>query len=157
VVETRRILVVCSGNICRSPMAAAILRRDLEKAGIPALVLSAGTLGIHGTQAAPAALEAMKAIGLELGDHRSQGLSTQLARVADDILVMAPEHVDEVLEREATLEPKLVRLWEYTDPPGALEEIADPIGQNREAFVRCRELIEGCVARWVDRLKRLHY
>jgi protein-tyrosine phosphatase len=149
VAEVRRILFVCSGNICRSPMAALLARRQLERAGVPAVVISGGTLGIQGTPAASFAVQALQEVGLDLSDHRSQGVPLALARVADSIVVMSPEHAEALLERDPSLGPRIVRLWEYADPPGSLEEIADPVGLDLAAFVECRQRMEQCLARWL--------
>jgi protein-tyrosine phosphatase len=151
-VKTTRVLFVCSGNICRSPMAAVIAEHLLAEAKIPALVLSAGTLGIQGMPASPHAVSAVGAIGLKLDGHRSQGVSQLLLRSADHVVVMAPHHEAELLGRDPSLAPKIRRLWEYAEPRGRLGEIADPVGLELEAFVACREDLEACLSAWVSRL-----
>jgi protein-tyrosine phosphatase len=130
-------------------MAAALARRQLEQAGIPAMVISGGTLGIQGTSAAPFAVQALREVGLDLSEHRSQGVPISLARVADSIVVMSPEHAETLIERDPSLSDRIVRLWEYADPPGSMEEIADPVGLDLAAFVECRENLERCLQRWL--------
>jgi protein-tyrosine phosphatase len=147
-----RVLIVCSGNICRSPMAAVLAEKLLKEAGIEAMIISAGTLGIRGAPAAPFAIAAMEEIGLSLDMHRSQGISTLLLRAADHILVMSPEHAEAVLERDPALSSKVRRLWSYA-PEGELEEIADPVGLELEHFIACRSDLEACLAAWVAELK----
>src|SRR5881396_718122 len=96
--STKRIVFVCSGTICRSPMAEAIARKLLADAKIPAMVISAGTLGINSNPAATHAVTAVQELGIDLSGHRSQGVTLQLLRMADHVLVMSPEHEDVILE-----------------------------------------------------------
>jgi protein-tyrosine phosphatase len=135
-------------------MAAAIGEKMLAEAQIPAMVLSAGTLGILGNPAAPHAVTAMAEAGIDISRHRSQGLSLQLAKLADELIVLAPIHEREILAREPSLEPKIQRLWEYAEPLGRLSEIADPVGLELPAFVSCRIELEACIGKWVERKKR---
>jgi protein-tyrosine-phosphatase len=151
----KRIVFVCSGNICRSPMAAELARAKLKAASIDAVIISAGTLNIMGSPAAPHAVEAMRQIGLSIDEHRSQGLSLDLVRLADQVVVMGPEHRESIVQKDASLSPKIQPLWEFAEPRGRLEEIADPVGMDLEAFVRCRLELETCLDRWVDHLRAL--
>lgn len=144
-----RVIMICSGNICRSPMAAVLGAHLL---GERALVISAGTLGIHGQSAALHAQRAVAAVGLTLDGHRSQGVNLTLTRAADHLVVMAPHHEREVLERDPTAAPKIVRLWTYTREPGRLDEIADPVGQDYAAFERCRQDLDECLRGWIATL-----
>lgn len=147
----RRVVMVCSGNICRSPMAAVIGAHLL---GPDALVISAGTLGIHGQPAAVHAVRAVEALGLSLDGHRSQGLSLGILRAADHLVVMSPVHEQEILRRDPNLVDKIVRLWAYATPPGRLREIVDPVGQDFAAFDACRLDLEQCLQGWIATLPR---
>lgn len=145
----RRVVMICSGNICRSPMAAVLGQRLL---GPDDLVISAGTLGIHGQPAATHAQRAVAEVGLSLDGHRSQGVSLPILRAADHLVVMSPEHEVELRRRDPSAEDKVVRLWEHTRAPGRLREIADPVGQDYAAFVRCRDDLDECLRVWVASL-----
>ena len=151
----QRVVFICSGNLCRSPMAAGLAERMLAEAGIPAMVVSAGTLNIQGNPAAPHAITAMRELGLSIEHHRSQGASLLLLRAADHIVVMSPHHEQDILARDPKLAPKIRRLWEYCQPPGRLDEIADPVGMELAAFHACRDDIKSCLASWIDRMKRI--
>lgn len=148
-----RIVMVCSGNICRSPMAQVMAERLLAEAKKDALVISAGTLGIQGQPAAEGAIRAIEAWGATLEHHRSQGVSKPLMTAADHIVVMSPSHEGFLLKRDPNLVDKIVRLWRYGQPAGRLEEIADPVGLDDAAFVRCREDLEQCLRAWIATLK----
>jgi protein-tyrosine phosphatase len=95
--EPFRILVVCTGNICRSPMAEAMLRHRLaERLGADATALfevgSAGTYGIVAAPMEPFALEALAAYGVDPGDFASRELVTDLVTGADLVLGATREH-----------------------------------------------------------------
>ena len=68
-----RLLVVCSANTCRSPMAAALLTAEFATSGVAALVASAGTEGPSGRPASAASIEVMGEVGLDISGHRSPG------------------------------------------------------------------------------------
>ncbi|HET7489306.1 MAG TPA: hypothetical protein VFJ85_15350 [Acidimicrobiales bacterium] len=88
------ILVLCTGNICRSPMAEAFLRKRLADAGVDAHVHSAGRLQ-DGVPVTAEGREAMRALGYDTSAHRSRRLQPAMARGADLIVGMAREHVRE--------------------------------------------------------------
>ena len=96
-----RVLVVCTANQVRSPMAAALLARALADAAVPAVVGSAGVLATYG---APPTREAVRALaerrGLDLSGHRSRILVAESIAHADLVLGMAREHVREVIALE---------------------------------------------------------
>lgn len=149
----RRILCVCSGNICRSPMAVALLRVKLDDQGVPAIVISAGTLGIQGRRADEFARAAVAELDAEVGEiiagHRSQGLSPQLVDRADDVVVMAPRHERRVVEMVPDADENIVRLWAYADDT-TLGQIPDPVGHDASVFRGCRDLINQCIDNWLD-------
>ncbi len=131
----QRILVVCYGNICRSPIAAALLERALRNARLldRFVVRSAGVGAMPGAPAASVALEVASARGLDLSQHRARRLTREMAREADHLIAL-----DEVVEEEiAILAGDLpVILWPVDDPYGgpptgygrALEEIESRVG-----------------------------
>jgi protein-tyrosine phosphatase len=91
-----RILLLCTANICRSPIAAAFLGRELEELGVDADVVSAGRLP-GGRPTTPENLEVMRHYGVDLTAHRSQRATPELVRDADLILGMAREHVRDAI------------------------------------------------------------
>src|SRR3990172_5605632 len=125
------VLVVCTGNVCRSPIAEGLLRAALEaELGDQApSVASAGTMGWEGSGADPASVEAAAERGVDISAHRARELRSEEAVGADLVLGMAREHAD-ALSRLApgttfTLK-ELVRLLEALPPspgPGAPDGI----------------------------------
>lgn len=124
------ILFVCSGNTCRSPMAEAIARRclgeklavepaELERRGI--MVMSAGVLAIAGLRASEPAVEALRAVGIDLSGHRSRPLTPELIHQADVIYTMTRAHARSVRAMFPSAAEKILPL----DPE---RDIEDPMG-----------------------------
>src|SRR6185312_9566962 len=84
----RSLLVVCTGNLCRSPMAAALLAARARQQRHPLQVTSAGIAAAVGRPAPPPVLELMAQRGLDLSEHRAQQLTVELAQRYDLVLVM---------------------------------------------------------------------
>jgi protein-tyrosine-phosphatase len=119
-----QVLLVCTGNICRSPMAEALLRSALQRRlgdAAPA-VASAGTIARDGAPAMPEAVEAAAELGVDVSSHSARRLRPEDIRDADLIVGMAAEHLEDVQalvpeaeSRTFTLK-ELVRLLEDTGP-----------------------------------------
>ena len=90
------VLVVCTGNICRSPMGEALLRAHLTDAGVDATVHSAGTLAWGGA-ATTTAVAAIRERGLTLDEHESRALTASMIEDADLVLAMTRDHVGRVV------------------------------------------------------------
>lgn len=86
------ILILCTANICRSPMAEALLRAELEAGGMDARVHSAGFL-YDNASAEPFAVETMRGLGLDISEHRSRIVQPDMLEQADVVLTMTRTHV----------------------------------------------------------------
>lgn len=138
--QRRLVLVVCTANICRSPVAAAMLRSRLKKLGYGRDfdVRSAGVrVGMPGQGPDPRMKALAARAGLSLRGERAEQLTSSLASRAELIVVMEQRHIDEVGEllEAAAVMPSLRRLGDwYGGDTGADGDIADPYFANRSAL-----------------------
>ena len=147
-----KVMFICSGNICRSPMAEGLAIAKLARLNILAQVCSAGTLKIEGESASLHAVEAMKNIGIDISHHRSQGIRISLLTTCDHIVVMAPEHKKMLHGDAPELTEKIVCMWEFGEHSRPLTGITDPVGQNLDAFIACRNRLNICLDGWLEAL-----
>jgi protein-tyrosine phosphatase len=106
------VLFVCTGNICRSPIAESLLESRSRDLGVPISVGSAGSWAQRGNRATSNAILAAREMGLEIEEHRARPLRDHLVRESDLILGLAREHRDEVLDMVPEATPKTFTLKE---------------------------------------------
>lgn len=119
-----RLLVVCDGNTCRSPMAAALAARAAARRGLALTVRSAGLAAVAGAPASPPAVAAMARRGLDLTGHRAARLTGDHLAEADAVWVMTAAQAAAVAAIASAPVP-VVRL---TEAAGGTGDIADPFG-----------------------------
>lgn len=151
-----RIVFVCTGNTCRSPMAAALCRKllaDRLGCGVEQLaergyeVTSAGVAAVPGEPAATEAIDAVRDHGAELAGHASRPLTPDLARHADFLIAMTRGHQGAILSRFApSAHPRTLC------PHGT--DVADPIGAGPEVYRRCAQDILRHLEHWIVELER---
>jgi protein-tyrosine phosphatase len=153
------ILFVCSGNICRSPMAEAMLRSMMPQDWHSEVkIYSAGTLGIEGAPADERAKRVMEEININLRSHRSQGVTPESVKNCDYILVMSSDHLDYFREHfpEHMDKVHLLRSFKRDDPlADELVSIADPVDAPLERFRDTRDMIQKEIMRILPQLATL--
>lgn len=137
----KTLLVLCHGNICRSPVAAGLLQRGLAPLGIA--VHSAGFIGFN-RPSPPEAVAAAEQHGLSLRDHRSRPVTADLARTADLIIVMEPSQGRTVIERFGRRPADIVILGDLDPLPVDTRTIRDPVTDGREVFDQVYARIARC-------------
>jgi protein-tyrosine-phosphatase len=151
-----RLLFVCSGNTCRSPMAEALARSLAPSSGVGDVeIRSAGTSALPGSPASGGARRAAHRHGLSLEGHSSSLLSPELVEWADVILAMAPSHVHAVQELGGTEKVVLLGAFaagvEGEDWAGNLA-VPDPFGGDDALYVETLEILHRYVIRAMKRM-----
>ena len=139
------ILLVCVGNICRSPYAAAVLRQRLNGfLGKEYQFRSAGFIGVG--QPPPAdAIQVASRRSVDLSGHRSQMITAHCVREAELILVMDQHQARAVRERFPIGRRQICVLGDLDPEPIVARGIEDPIEQSPEVFQRAYERIDRCI------------
>ncbi len=140
-ITLRHILVVCTGNICRSPAAAGLLAAqvdgDVESAGIHAPI---------GHRADVRAMRLAERYGVSLYKHRARQLTRQMCSRSDLILVMERGHISDVANLAPEARGKTLLLGHWLDRA----EIADPWQESDSRFEQIFAQIEHAVCRWAS-------
>ena len=143
----RHILVVCVGNICRSPMAEALLKSALRGQG-EFTVESAGLGALVGHPAADFAVELMEEKGVSIREHRARQIHPDMVRSADLVLVMETGHKRAIDDADPTARGKVHRLGEWQE-----KDIDDPYQKPKALFAEALADIEVGVQSWVEKIR----
>jgi RpiB/LacA/LacB family sugar-phosphate isomerase len=150
----KTILFVCTGNVCRSPMAEGLFRHAVQGRG-DYRVLSAGLGALEGQPPSAHAVQAMKELGIDISGHRSRSLTADLVAQADYIFGMTHGHVEGILLLFPEAAEKTFLLREFDDSvEGFDKDISDPIGGSYEVYVRCRDQIRDAIQTLLPVLER---
>jgi RpiB/LacA/LacB family sugar-phosphate isomerase len=142
----KTILFICTGNVCRSPMAEALFRRATAGRG-DFRVLSAGLGAVDGQPPTQHSVTAMRELGVDISAQRSRALTANLLQQADYIFGMTHGHVDTIGLLYPAAAEKTFLLREFDESLDPFEkDISDPIGSPYDVYVNCRKQIEQGIA-----------
>lgn len=138
----KRILIVCMGNICRSPAAEYLFRERMGGRDIQ--LCSAGLVALVGNPMDATALQLLSECGVDGTSHRAHQLTTAMVMQADLVLGMEQRHVDAIVKLAPEARGKVFLLDKWLGG----RDVPDPYGQPRPLFERVHEMITGCVDSW---------
>lgn len=140
-----RILVVCTGNICRSPIAEALLQQAHPERSVS----SAGTSAMVGWPADPNSVAVCATNGIDLSAHRARQLTAAMMQAADLILTLDGTHSDWIFRRHPEFRGKVHKLGKWQQD----EDVPDPYGQRLAVFEAGFQQMRTLVQCWAERLR----
>ncbi len=150
----KSLVLVCFGNIMRSPMAEAMLNCALAEQRIGGIIVSsAGLHAVTGRSAHPRAISVAQEIGIPLDRHRAQLLTAEMVAETDAVVVMDFENLAEVLALYPQAEHKVCLLGAYANPPMDYREIPDPYFGDEESTRQCYSTLARCIRNLVASLQ----
>src|SRR4051794_38840965 len=142
----KTVLFVCTGNVCRSPMAEGIFRHAIQNRG-DYRIFSAGLGALEGQAPSTYAVQAVRELGIDISGQRSRMLTPELVHQADFIFGMTHSHIDTVMMLYPGAAEKTFLLREFDETLDLFEkDISDPIGGSYDVYLDCRDQIEQGIA-----------
>ena len=148
----KNILLVCTGNTCRSPMAQALLSRMLQERDAGRAEFQVSSAGLNTGDGLPAseyAIAVMEERGINIKTHRSRPVNARLIQQADLILTMTDVQREYLFDRFPNRKENIFSLAGFAGAPG---EVPDPFGGGRAVYEECAVQLEGLLSRVVERL-----
>lgn len=141
---SKQLIFICTGNVCRSPMAEYLFRRR-RPAGLPWEAVSRGVFAANGAPASPEAIEVMAEEGIDLTPHRSRMLGPEDMEASDLMVCMTRSHQQEIVrhypDRAASI--RLMTSFGTTDDQ---PDIPDPIAMPAHVYRRVRDMLDEAMA-----------
>lgn len=153
--ESFRLLFVCTGNTCRSPMAEVLARRRIAGLGWDHVaVTSAGVGAFHGSPASGGAVRATAAKGLDLSGHSARLLSRDDVERSDLILAMSSSHLMRIVELGGGDSATVITSFAEEGDEGAmLRGVPDPIGGPDEEYAEALNFLDDLITRALERME----
>ncbi len=138
---SKSVLFVCTGNVCRSPMAEGLFREMIQDTGAPVEVSSAGIGAMEGMPPSSNSIEAMAEIGIDIADVRSRMVTPEMVDTHSHIFGLARSHVDAIRFHFPISLEKTFVLREFLGENDLDLDVPDPIGMELDEYRKVRNLI----------------
>ena len=153
--ETKKVLFICTANVCRSPMAERLFAQEVSKANLPKKIVSysAGLSAMDGDKASQNSIDACNEMGLDITDHKSTGLTRTSLEEASVVFCMTESH-RALINMYFDLPPgyPIFLMREFVEEGS--KELPDPYGQDIEVYRQCRDrMLEAIpsLMNWVEK------
>ena len=145
-----KLLMICTGNICRSPIAEGLAPVIGKEMGLKVESLSAGTLGLKERPADPKSVKVCSEINIDISNHRSQGITQELVDWATYILVMERRHASHLRKHFHNVDDKIMELGTFS----GRSSVPDPIGGWTYKFRGCRKQIDKALRNFLTQVPK---
>ena len=153
------VIILCTGNICRSPMGEGLLKHAIE--GLPTdsplkklKVISAGTFGEDGLPASPNSVTALQKVGVDISKHVAKTLTPAMLERAFALVAMTQSHLDTVKYRFPNSMPERAVTLLSLDPKAKNRDVMDPYGYGIRTYLEVRDEIAAAIPHLVKYLEQ---
>ena len=148
----KKIMFICTGNICRSAMAEGLMRKLVNDNNKNVVVYSCGIYAEDGDMATYNAIEAIKEYGVDLREHRATNIRNSQIEDMDIILCATESHKNIVVNAYPNLKEKVFTIKEYAELDDRDIDIPDPWGYDLETYRFCASTINRCLEKIINKL-----
>ncbi len=145
------IMFICTGNICRSAMAHAMLEKKIKEINKDIEVYSCGIFAENGDVSTNEAVQTMKEYDIDLKKHKATNIQNSNIKDMDIILCATTAHKNNVINMYPELKEKIFTMKEYAGYDNNDLDIKDPWGYGIDVYKRCSKEIEECINKYIKK------